>query len=180
MLRPVHLPDAMPEITKPTLLVVCDSHQCKFVDVGGHTLVEKETVESKEEKFTDSQGQMRSPAAMGKGGMISGVGDLNPVEKNRMRNFANVISRRMAQIIREQGIQEVYISAPPKFLSILREHIPLSIRKITAASEGNFVKEPLLALLLRFRPELKEAVRSLKEQENYSAKRHLPKKSKKG
>jgi len=165
----------MPEITKPTLLVICDSHQCKFVDVGGHTLVEKEILESKEEKFTDSQGEMRSPAAMGKGGMISGVGDLNPAEKNRMRNFANVISKRMAQIIREQGIKEVFISAPTKFLSILREHIPAPTRKIMVAIEGNFVKEPLLPLLKRFMPELNESMKVLRGQENYSPKKHLPK-----
>ena len=173
----VRLPDAMPEIKTPTLLAVCDSHHCKLIDVGGHTLVEKEIIESKEETFTDAQGRMRAPAAMGKGGMVSGVGDLNPAEKNRMRTFANTIAQRLAQIIREQGIKEVYISAPTKFLSVLREHIPSSTREVIAAKEGNFIKEPLLEILLRFRPDLEQTREALRDQENYSSKKHLPKRS---
>ncbi|OGJ60590.1 hypothetical protein A3C52_03125 [Candidatus Peribacteria bacterium RIFCSPHIGHO2_02_FULL_51_15] len=165
----------MPDIENPTLLVVCDSHKCRFMNAGGRLIMEKETVESKEEKFSDSQGRLQAPAAMGKGGMVSGVGDLNPAEKNRLRNFANMVSKRLTKIISEQGIKEVYISAPPKFLSILREHIPSATRKIIAAVEGIFIKEPALKLLIRFKPELKDAANSLRDQENYSARKHLPK-----
>ena len=47
MSKTIRLPDAMPDVDKPTLLVVCDSHQCRLLDVGGHAIAEKELLESK-------------------------------------------------------------------------------------------------------------------------------------
>lgn len=171
--RSVRLPEAMPEIEKPTLLVVCDTHRCKLVDVGGHTLVEEEILESKEEVFTERKNLMGSPT----GGM-SGTEDMNQIEWNRLRDFANVLVKRLAIIVREQKIGEVYLSAPGKFLAVLKKHLPKELTKIVRNElDGNFVKEPMKKVLLRFRPDLTESLRKLKEEENYSAKRQPPKKS---
>ncbi len=173
----IRLPDAMPDVDKPTLLVVCDSHQCRVLDVGGHAIAEKEMIESKEAEFTDKQGQMRSPAGMGMGGMISGTGDMNQFEKNRMKTFANDLMKHIEKAVREQGIQAVHISAPAKFLSVIRSHMTPMIQKILMQEiDGNFVKEPGIEILVRFRPDLKEAVKALRDQENYSPRKQPPKK----
>lgn len=175
--RPVRLPDAMPEIDKPTLLVICDNHRCKLVDVGGHTLVKEELIESKEVEFDERQGLVGSPAAAGGGGMLSGTADLNQIEKNRLRDFANVLVKRLGLVVREQKIQEIYLAAPAKFLSILKTHLTKELTKIVRSElDGNFVKEPVKDVLLRFRPDFVQAVKSLKDQENYSTKRQPPRK----
>lgn len=140
-------------------------------------MAEKEMMESKEAEFSDKQGRMQSPAAMGKGGMISGVGDINQFEKNRMKTFANEVIKHIEQSVKEQGIQAVHISAPAKFLSVLRAHMTPGIQKILKQEiDGNFVKEPSIEVLVRFRPDLKEAVKALRDQESYSPRKQLPKK----
>ena len=177
MSHTIRLPDAMPDVEKSTLLVVCDSHHCRLLNVGGHAIAEQDMLTSKELEFSDKQGQTRSPAAMSSGGMVSGTGDLNQSEKNRMKNFANEIVKYIEQSIREQGIQAVHISAPAKFLSMIRGHLSPAIHSILMQEiDGNFVKEPSIEILGRFRPDLKEAVHALRDQENYSSKKHLPKK----
>ena len=177
MSHTVRLPDAMPDVDKPTLLVVCDSHHCRLLDVGGHTIAEKEVIESAEPEFSDKQGQTRSPAGMTGGGMVSGTGDMNPIEKHRMKAFANDLMKHIEKSVREQGIQAVHISAPAKFLSEIRAHMTPAIQKILMQEiDGNFVKEAGIEILVRFRPDLKEAVKALRDQENYSAKNHPPKK----
>lgn len=177
MSQTVRLPDAMPDVDKPTLLVVCDSHRCRLLNVGGHSIQEKEIVDSKGVEYSDREGRIQSPAAFGKGGMVSGTDDLNQVEKNRMREFANDLVKHVELSIREQGIQAVHISAPAKFLSVMRAHMTPAIHKILMQEiDGNFVKEPAIEILVRFRPDLKEAVKALRDQENYSPKKHPPKK----
>lgn len=162
----------MPDVAKPTLFLVCDSHQCRLFDVGGHAVVEKETLQSKEPKFTDRQG-----TKPGKGGMMIGLGDTNPLEDNRLKEFANVLMKHVDQVIREQKIEAIYISAPSKFLSVLRDHHTASVKKVLKKEiDGNFVKEHPLELLARFRPDLAEAVKALRSQENYSPGNQLPKK----
>lgn len=161
----------MPEIVTPTLFVVCDSHHCRFFDAGGHTLMEKEDIHSREPNYTDRQGSKPS----GKGGMMIGVGESDQVEDHRLHEFANVIAGRIGAIVTEQKIGAVYLSAPGKFLSQLKKHLPKAVEKIVeSAVDGNFVKESPLALLIRFRPDLKESVQELHDMENYSAKKHLP------
>ncbi len=177
MSHTIRLPDAMPDVDKPTLLVVCDSHQCRLLDVGGHAIAEKEMLESKKAEYSDGPGRTQSPAAGGKGGMFSGPDDVNQFEKNRMNSFANDLMKHIEQAVREQGIQAVYISAPAKFLSVIRSHMTPVIQKILMLEiDGNFVKEPSIEILGRFRPDLKEAVKSLRDQENYSPKKQPPKK----
>jgi protein required for attachment to host cells len=165
----------MPEIKRPTLLVVCDSHKCRLIDVGGRTLLEKEILESKEEKFTDRRDTVRGPS-----GIMSGVGDLNQADLHRLKDFANAVSKHIDQSLRTQKIGEMYLAAPGKFLSILTDHLSVAAKKVLCKKiEGNFIKEPSTEILLRFIPELKTAVESLRDQENYSTRKHLPKKSKK-
>lgn len=166
----------MPDIEKPTLLVVCDTHQCKFIDVGGHTLLLGAQIESKAVTFTDSkESRFQSPAAMGKGGMISGAEDTNQLEKNRLREFAHQVIAHTVNAVQKQGIEAVYVSAPGKFLAVLRADLPKSIAKtVKDMHEGNFFKEAPIDVLLRFRPDLKSAAKKLKDQENYSSKKHLP------
>lgn len=177
MSHTVRLPDAMPDVEKPTLLVVCDSHHCRLLGVGGHAIIESGVVESAEPEFSDKQGQTRSPAAMSSGGMVSGTGDMNPVEKHRMKAFANDLMKHIEKSIREQGIQAIHISAPAKFLSEIRAHMTPAIKKILMQEiDGNYVKEPALGILVRFRPDLTEAVKALRDQENYSPKKQPPKK----
>lgn len=167
----------MPDIDKPTLLVVCDSHHCRLLDVGGHAIVEKEILKSKEAEHTDRASQTHSPGSFGKGGMISGPDDANQFEKNRMRTFANDLIKHIEQSVREQGILAVHISAPAKFLSVVRAHMTPAIQKILLQEiDGNFIKEPSIEILVRFRPDLREAVKALRDQENYSPRKHLPKK----
>jgi protein required for attachment to host cells len=174
----IRLPDAMPDVTKPTLLVVCDSHHCRLLDVGGHAIVEKETVTSVEAEFSDKQGQTRSPASMATGGgMVSGMGDMNPVDEHRLKTFANDVIKHLEQSVRAQKIESVHISAPAKFLSVLRSHMTPTLSKVlTQSIDGNFVKESPLQILVRFRPDLKEAVKALRDQENYSPAKQPPKK----
>lgn len=177
MSQTIRLPDAMPDVDKPTLLVVCDSHHCRLLDVGGHAIAEKEMIESKESEYSDREGRTQSPAAFGKGGMVSGTDDINQVEKNRMRTFANELIKHIEQSVREQGIQAVHVSAPAKFLSVIRAHMTPVIHKILMQEiDGNFVKEPAIEILVRFRPDLKEAVKALRDQENYSPRNQPPKK----
>lgn len=173
----IRLPDAMPDVEKPTLIVVCDSHQCRLLNVGGHAIAEKELLESKEAQYSDREGRSQSPAAFGKGGMISGTDDTNQFEKNRMRTFANELIKHIEQAIRDQGIHAVHISAPAKFLSVIRSHMTPEIQKILMQEiDGNFVKEPSIEILVRFRPDLKDAVKALRDQENYSPRKLPPKK----
>ncbi len=173
----VRLPDAMPDVEKPTLLVVCDTHNCRLLNVGGHAIVEKELLESKEAEYSDKPSRTQSPAAFGKGGMFSGTDDMNQFEKNRLNTFAHAVIKHIETSIREQGILAVYLSAPAKFLSVLRSHMTPAIQKMLMLEiDGNFVKEPSIEILVRFRPDLAEAVTSLRNQENYSPGKQLPKK----
>ncbi len=173
------LPDAMPDVGKRTLLVVCDGHQCKLIDVGNHTLLLADSVESREPEFTDKQGRYQSPAAVGKGGIIGGTGDLNPVEKHRMKEFANTVSAQIAKHVRDQKIEELHVSAPAKFLSELKTHLSAPVKKMVVSMlEGNYLKEAPRDILLRFKPELEAELQKLRDQENYSPKNKPPKKSK--
>ncbi len=177
--RKTKLPDAMPDVDVPTLLVVCDSHQCKLIDVGRHTLLVSEEIHSKENTFTDHEGRYQSPAAGGRGGIMGGTGDLNPLEKNRLREFANVVAEHVKHVVDQQGIEEWYLSAPDKFMPVLKKDLsaPLT-KKLKGAIIGNFYKESPPDLLVRFKPEMKEAMKRLKDEENYSPSKHLPKRSK--
>lgn len=166
----------MPEVNKRTLLVVCDTHHCLFIDVGNHTLLVADTVTSTEAEYSDNEGRYQSPAAGGKGGMVGGMIDMNPVEKNRLREFAHAVSDRVAKHVAALNIEELYISAPGKFLSVLQEHLSAPIKKkLTKTLDGNFVKEPARDTLLRFKPELSAAMKKLREQENYSPRNQPPK-----
>lgn len=176
MPSPIRLPDAMPTVDIPTLLVVCDAHRCRFLTVGGHQIAEEDALESKQDQFTDKEGQTRSPASFGKGGMTSGMKDLNPVEENRLKIFANALVKRLEQLIREQKTGELHLSAPGKFLSVVRDHLTPEIKKVTKQTvDGNFTKESPIDLLARFRPDLKDAVKNLRNQESYSPKNRPPK-----
>lgn len=134
-------------------------------------------IESKESEDSERGGRTQSPAAFGKGGLISGTDDKNQLEKNRLRTFANELIKSMENAIREQGIEAVHISAPAKFLSVIRSHLTPAIQKILLQEiDGNFVKEPSIEILVRFRPDLKDAVTALRDQENYSPRKQPPKK----
>ena len=166
-----HLPDAMPDITSKTLLVVCDSHHCVLADVGGHTIMQKEVIKSSEDHATDRPGSKMSPS-----GTNVSLGEHSEVEENRLRTFASAISKAIDTAVASQGIEEIFISAPGKFLSILKKHLSTSAEKmLVSTADGNYVKEPLVEVLMRFRPDLKEGLSALRDMENYSSKKHLPK-----
>ncbi len=165
----------MPDVEQPTLLVVCDTHHCKFIDVGNHTLLVGDTVESKEHESRERPGIGYSPA-----GMIGGVSEDTKIEGNRLREFANDVALHIAHVAQRQSIEQVYVSAPGKFLSILKDHFSKPVAKMVAKTiDGNFVKEAPRDVLLRFRPDLEKARQKLRDEENYSAKNKPPKKSKK-
>lgn len=167
----------MPSVQRRTLLVVCDGHHCVFIDVGGHTMLIGESVESKEATFTDHEGRTQSPAAFGKGGLVSSMSDLNLVERNRLREFANTLIKNITHAIEQRGIEEWHLSGPDKFLSVLTEHLPASLRKnLKSVVKGIFVKEPAHDLLVRFRPDLERSAEQLRDQENYSPAKRPPKK----
>ncbi len=172
MTHPMILPDAMPDIHSPTLLVVCDTHHCRFINAGGRSLVMTEEVKSHEHEFTDRQGSKPS----GKGGSMIGLGDINQVEDHRLKEFANTVTQRMAHLAQTQKVESIYVSAPGKFLSALNHHMTKPLQELLEETiDGNFVKESPLDVLLRFRPDLKAAADDLRDQENYSSKKHLPK-----
>ncbi len=176
MSHPTKLPDAMPDIVSPTLLIVCDSHHCRFIDVGGHTLLEKEGVDSKELVHTDRQDSQPSPSSFGKGGMMSGVGEEHHAEENRLRDFAIMIVDRMTALVGQQGIESVYLSAPSRLLSEIKKHMPATLTKVLKSTiDGIFIKESNIEVLKRFRPDLDSSVVKLRDMENYSSKKHLPK-----
>lgn len=172
MKNATQLPDAMPDVDTPALLVVCDTHHCRFMNVGGHMIVEKAQVESKENTFSDRETSVRGPS-----GVTSGLGDKNNAEESRLKSFANMVVKAMDQSVREQKIEQVHISAPGKFLSVLKDHLPKAMQTLVQNTlDGNYVKEHQLDLLVRFRPDLKQAVADLRAQENYSPKNVPPKK----
>ena len=176
MKNSAHLPDAMPDIEKPTLIVICDSHHCRFIELGKHTLMGDGEIVSKEETFTDHEGRFQSPAAVGKGGMISGGGDLNQAEDNRLHEFSNQAAKRIHDIVMQKGIAQLYLSAPNKFLPLLKKHLHTDVSKILkAALDGNYVKETPKQLLTRFMPELEREVQKLKDMEGYGGGKNLPK-----
>ncbi len=167
----IHLPEAMPEITSRTLLVVCDAHHCSVFDIAGHTLMLKEEIRSHEPRDED-----RQSISHGKGGATIGVGEHTHVEEHRLHEFAHTVSARMATLVSAQKIEAVYLAAPGKFLSLLKKNLATSVAKLLeAAIDGNFAKEPPLQTFARFRPDLKAAMDELRGEENYSSKKHLPK-----
>lgn len=171
MTHPIKLPDAMPDITAPTLLVVCDSHHCRFIDVGGHTIVEQEKLDSKESKHTDRQSTKVGPS----GGTV-GIGDDHHAEEHRLTDFAKMVTDRIVEATAEQKIEALYIAAPSRLLSEMKKHSCSESKKILKSTiDGTFVKEPALEILMRFRPDLQLSVQKLRDQENYSSKKHLPK-----
>lgn len=171
------LPDAMPDVSSPTLLVVCDTHHCRLFDVGGHTIVEKEALESREPVFTDRQDRKPGPSAFGgKGGSMMGVGETDQVDEHRLKEFANALVKHLETLVRTQKIGEVHLSAPAKFLSVLRTHLTGMLQDVTEQTiDGNFVKQAPLDILLRFRPDLGEALQKLRDQENFSPRKLPPK-----
>ncbi len=168
----IKLPDAMPAIDRPTLLVVCDSHHALLYDVGGHTMLMKEEIASTEHTSSDRQ----SSKPTGKGGHVVGVGENSQVEEHRLHEFANTLLARIASIVASQKIDVVHLSAPSKFLSQLKKSLPKALAThLQSQIDGNFVKEAPLQTLARFRPDLHRAMQDLRDQENYSTSKHLPK-----
>ena len=166
MEKSIKLPDAMPDVVRPTLMVICDSHHCTLFNIGGHLVVEKEIIQSHEHVSTDRTSVMSGV----------GLGDSNPQEEHRLREFSNTLMARLEVLIREQKIEEMYLSAPSKCLSALKQHMPTAVEKVLVlALDGNFAKEAPMSVLARFRPDLHDAVKQLREEENYSPKKHLPK-----
>jgi protein required for attachment to host cells len=171
MKNATQLPDAMPDVDTPMLLVVCDTHHCRLMNVGGHMIMEQAKVESKESTFSDREDSVRGPS-----GVTSGLGDNNQAEQSRLRGFANTVVKSMEQSVRDQKVQHVFVSAPGKFLSVLKDHFPKPLQALVKSTlDGNYVKEHQLDLLVRFRPDLKKAVEALRAQENYSPKNQPPK-----
>lgn len=168
----VTLPDAMPDVAEPTLLVVCDSHHCRFINAGGRSLVEKESVESKERHDTDRESQMSGPT-----GMTSGSSDRNQFEDNRLKTFANDVVSHIASAVNTQKVTSIYLSAPGRVLSEIKHHLskPQSAL-LSVVLDGTFVKESALDLLIRFRPDILESAENLRDQENYSPAKRPPKK----
>lgn len=171
MTKPIQLPDAMPTIDEPSLLVVCDTHACRFIDVGGRTIVEGARVESKEQVHTDRETETRGPS-----GITSGTADRNQQEEGRLRSFTNALTEAVLKTIRGQGIRALYFAAPAKIISLFQSHLPKAeAALLKVVIDGNFMKEDGMSLLLRFRPDLAEGVTKLRDQENFSTKKHLPK-----
>lgn len=176
MPKPIRLPDAMPDIEKPTLLVACDSHQCRLLVVGGHSIVEQEIITSSEPEYSDRQGSKPGPSSMGKGGTMMGIGETNQLEATRMKTFANTVMKRLGDIIRAEKIQSVHFSAPAKALASLKAHMTTEVKQVTVQTlDGHYVKESALQVLVRFRPDLKDAVAALRDEEGFSSRKHLPK-----
>ena len=170
MTHSAKLPDAMPEIDTPTLLVVSDAHHCRFIAVGGHTLVEEEELHAPELKHTD-----RQTVNMGPGG-ASGVGDEHHAEDHRLREFAIAIAGRASALVERQKVGAVFMAASSRLLSELKKHLPQAVTKaLKSTIDGNFVKESATEILARFRPDLEQSVKKLRDLENYSSKKHLPK-----
>ncbi len=170
MSNSLKLPDVMPDITPATLLVVCDSHHCRFIDVGGHTIVEQQVLDSDELKHAD-----RQSTKIGPGGGV-GIGDDHHAEDQRLSNFAKAIMVRIVEATAAQKIEALYIAAPSRLLSQMKKHsCPESKKMLKSAIDGTFVKESAIDVLLRFRPDLKASVQKIRDQENYSSKKHLPK-----
>ena len=166
-----HLPDAMPDIEKPTLFLICDTHHCRIIDVGGKTVMTHGQVDSKEHATTDRPDKMGSPT-----GMTHGATEMDQIEGNRLHEFSNQVSAHLDQIVLEQKIEEIYIAAPDKFLAELKKHLSKHAQSITKKIiDGNFMHESLHQVLIRLRPDLAEAIHKLRAQENYSEKNHLPK-----
>ncbi len=172
-----HLPEAMPSIEKRTLLVVCDTHQALFYDVGGHTITLQGTVESPKEHYSDHETRIQSPSAGGRGGMVSSTAEPEQTENNRLNHFANMIFEHARKTVESQGIQEVYLSAPNKMLGVLRQHMPKAMQALVKdMMEGNVVHESSVTVLARFRPDLQASLQALRDMENYSPKNQPPKK----
>ncbi len=171
MTHSVKLPDAMPEISVPTLLIVCDAHHCRLIDVGGHTLIEQEQLDSVELTHSD-----RQDITTGFGGAMAGIGDEHHAEDHRLTGFAKMILEKASAIVVTQKIEAIYLSAPSKMLSEIKKHLSGSFTKILKSTiDGTFMKESATDILLRFCPDLKISVQELRDQENYSSKKHLPK-----
>lgn len=168
----IRLPDAMPDVSALTLLVVCDAHQCRLLNLGGHALVEKEVLQSQEPEFDERQNLAMSPS-----GSLHGVGEINQVEENRLKKFATVLVEHLEHAVRDQKIESVHLSAPGKFLSIVRDHLTPALTAVMKKMvDGNFVKEQGLELLVRFRPDLSQAVADFHNQESYSPGNQPPRK----
>ncbi len=170
MSKPIHLPDAVPALTAPALLVVCGSHQCRMINAGGRTLVEREVVSSPEHVHTDRESEMRGPS-----GVTSGTGDRNQEEENRLKQFANLVTKQIVAGL-EQGAEELYLAAPSKVLSILKDHLPKAhASTLKVVLDGTFLKESSIDILFRFRPDLADGVSDFRDREGFSSKKHLPK-----
>lgn len=170
MSKPTHLPDAMPEVSVPAILVVCGSHECRFINAGGKTLVERDVVAAPKPEYSDRETQMRGPS-----GVMSGTADRNQEEDNRLKQFANTVTTHIVAAL-DQGAQELYLAAPGKVLSMLKDHLPKAhAPKLKVVLDGTFLKESSLDILLRFRPDLLESAKDLREQEGFSSRKHLPK-----
>ncbi len=170
MSKPARLPDAMPNLSPTALLVVCGTHECRLINAGGRTLVEGDAVASAQITHTDRETQTRGPS-----GIMSGMGDDTNADENRLKHFAKNITTRIIAGL-EQGAEELYIAAPGKVLSILKDQLPKAhASKLKVVLEGTFLKESAIDILLRFRPDLAESASELREQEGFSSKKHLPK-----
>ena len=107
---------------------------------------------------------------------MSGVGEEHHAEENRLRDFAIMIVDRMTALVGQQGIESVYLSAPSRLLSEIKKHMPATLTKVLKSTiDGIFIKESNIEVLKRFRPDLDSSVVKLRDMENYSSKKHLPK-----
>ena len=157
----------MPEISEPTLFIVCGNHECRLVGAKGRMIFEEQPFRGKELEYSDRETQLRGPS-----GITSGSGgDRNMAEENRIREFTHKLTEHVASMVQTQGIKAIYLAAPGKILSAIRKHLKPALQKLVKVElEGLFLKEPPLELLQRFRPDIVKAVSDLHAQENFSAK----------
>lgn len=154
------IPDAMPDITPPTALVVCDGHHCRILLAGGRTIAEHDSITSVERESTERESQLRGPT-----GVTSGSVDFNQIEEHRLRTFANSIISTLQALHTSHGAQHLRLSAPGKLLSHVRSHLPKALQGIVESTEAMLTKESPIALLTRFRPDLAASAQSLRDQE---------------
>ena len=124
-----------------TRVIVADSARARIFSSHG-TLLQLEEIEGFAHPVARSSNrEMTSDAA---GRSVDGHGSLDPATSARdheAENFARMLGRHLKDLHNTQHFEQIMLVAPPRFLGMLRKHLPKPLDRLVAVTVDKDMSE---------------------------------------
>lgn len=113
------LPTILQHFPEPTLLVLTDEQEAKFLLAGGDSLEHLDSIALPRERVGDKEGMTKTP-----GGYISGHDLSDTHDTPRKKKFADEVADRIRSLIRQGHATSIRLISPPEMLHLIDERLP--------------------------------------------------------